>query len=273
LAVLEELRAARPDDAEVTLELARLELQRNELAAAIRYYQDALDGLWAPVDAERSRTVRREFITLLQQHGERARALSQALVYAAELPPGPEWQLRAAHLLFEVGDPRRALDRYVSVLTAEPGNIDALAGAGEAAFAIGNYADSRRYLSQVPDPDDRTVSLRRVADLVLTADPLAPRIARGERERRLQQILQHARGRLMACGGNAALEAEIDGLHPPDTPGRRSAPADADTGSRFEDGVALASRVEQATAACGPADDVGRAVAIIARQRGLEESR
>src|SRR4051812_19453862 len=143
LAVLEDLRAARPDDAEVALELARLESQRNELPAAIRYYQDALDGLWAPVDAERSRTVRREFITLLLQHGEQARALSQALVYAAELPPGPEWQLRAAHLLLDVGDPRRALDRYVSVLNTEPGNVDALSGAGEAAFAVGDYADSR----------------------------------------------------------------------------------------------------------------------------------
>src|SRR3954464_4763389 len=52
LAVLEELRAARPDDAEVTLELARLEPDRNELPAAIRYYQDALDSLWSPADAE-----------------------------------------------------------------------------------------------------------------------------------------------------------------------------------------------------------------------------
>lgn len=274
MAVLNELRAARPDDAEVNLQLARLEAARNALPEAIRYYQDALDGLWGPSDAEGSRTVRREFITLLQQHGERARALSQALVYAAELPPGPEWQVRAGRLLLDLGDSRRALDRFLSVLSAEPHNRDALAGAGEAAFALGDYGAARRYLLQVPEPDERLASERQIADLVLTADPLAPRISAAERERRLQKILQHARDRLMTCSDTSSLQAELDAFQPSTPARQRSAPAGgADIGNRFDEGVALAARVEQATAACGPAGEFGRAVTIIARRRGLEESR
>jgi Flp pilus assembly protein TadD len=94
--VLETLRSGRTEDAEVDLQLARLAADRNSLPEAIRYYQDALDALWSPPSADRSRLVRREFIALLQRHGEHARALSQALVYAAELPPTPESQLEAA---------------------------------------------------------------------------------------------------------------------------------------------------------------------------------
>lgn len=273
-AVLEELRTARPEDAEVNLQLARLESERNALPAAIRYYQDALNGLWATEDGDRRRTVRRELIALLQQQGDRARALSQALVYAAEVPQGPEWQVRAAQLLLDVGDPGRALDRYRAVLTGDPRNSDALAGAGEAAFALGEYASARRYLSQLRSVDERLVSLRRVADLVLTADPLAPRISGAERERRLQQILQHARERVLGCGASAPFQTELDALQPPGGKGRRRAPAaDAEAGNRFEDGVTLASRVEQATATCGPSPEIGRAVTIIARRRGLDESR
>lgn len=269
-AVLEELRASRPDDAEVNLQLARLEADRNQLPSAVRYYQDTLDALWEPAAAERSRTVRREFITLLQQHGERARALSQALVYAAELPPTPEWQLRAAQLLLEVGDPRRALDRYAAVLRTQPRQEEALAGAGEAAFAIGDYPAARRYLSQLSSPDSRLASLRRVADLVLNADPLALRLSRVERERRLALILQHARERLASCGGNAALSQALERVMPPARGGRPSA---GDTGGRFEDGLTLAVRVEQATAGCRPPDELGRALALIARNRGLEDGR
>jgi tetratricopeptide (TPR) repeat protein len=272
-AVLEALRASRPDDAEVNLQLARLEADRGALPAAIRYYQDALDALWAPSAAERSRTVRREFITLLQQHGERARALSQALVYAAELPPAPESQLTAARLLFDVGDPRRALDRYRAVLAAAPRNAEALAGAGEAAFALGDYAAARRYLAQSYPADDRLDSLRRVSEFVLNLDPLASRISRVERERRLQQILQHADDRLAACGGDAApLRSEVAALRA----GRGRAAgsrADVDSGNRFEDGIALARQVAQATASCGAPDELDRAVAIIARDRGLEAGR
>jgi tetratricopeptide (TPR) repeat protein len=263
----------------VNLQLARLEAAR-DLPAAIRYYQDALDALWAPASADRSRSVRRELITLLQQHGERARALSQALVYAAELPPTPEWQMQAAHLLLELGDPRRALDRYLAVLETDPRSREARAGAGEAAFALGDYAVARRYLTQAQPLEPRLASLRRVADLVLTVDPLAPRLRRSERERRLQQIVRHARDRIDSCGGTTAVqdrdpavEEELRSFEPARARGDRRTAARADVedpDARVERGIELALRVERTTAACGPQDDMGRAVTIVARDHGLD---
>lgn len=272
-AVLEALRKTHPDDADVNLGLARLESERHALPAAVRAYQTALDALWAPGDAELSRNVRLEFIALLQQHGDRARALSQALVYAAELPPDAASQLRAAHLLFEVGAPRRALQRFTLVLTTQPQNAGALAGAGEAAFALGDYEAARRYLSQLPARNDHLTSLQRVSALVLSVDPLAPRVPGRERERRLQELLRHARTRLLTCGGNASLLKDLDALQRPGHAARVRAAADGGAANRLEDGVTLASHVVQVSASCRPVDDFGRAVTIIARRHSLEESR
>ena len=220
--------------------------------------------------------MRREFIRLLLQQGQRARALSQALVYAAELSDAPERQLEAARLLLDVGDPRRALDRYTAVLASQPRNLDALSGAGEAAFALGEYARARRFLTLAQPDDQRLVAIRRVADLVLSANPLAPRLGRAERERRLQAILQHASDRLAACAAVttefATLTSELAGMRSPPRATSHGV-ADREPDGRYEDGIELAVRAERMTSACGPADEWGRAVVIIARIRGLEETR
>jgi tetratricopeptide (TPR) repeat protein len=275
--VMEQLRAVHPDDPEVNTQLARLAAARGDLPQSIRYYQDALDALWSPADASRGREVRTEFITLLIRHQERARALSQALVFAADLPPEPSWQMQAGRLFLEVGDSRRALDRFVSVLQQNPGDKAALAGAGEAAFGLGDYARARRYFTQAEPTEPRAQALKAVADLVLSADPLAIRLNRSERERRLQQLLTHAGERLDRCtangsaaGSDPALRAQLDALSVAPT-GR--ARALADERERIEDGLDLARRIELTTATCGDTDALGRAIPIIATQHGLEEQR
>ncbi|MFN8066279.1 MAG: tetratricopeptide repeat protein [Vicinamibacterales bacterium] len=271
-AVLEDLRARQPDAADVNLELARLSTRDNRLPAAIRYYQDALDALWSPASIDERSAIRREFITVLTTRGERARALSQGLVYAAELPPTTASQMEAASLLLQLGDPARALSRYTGVLAAEPTNATALAGAGQAAFALGDYSVARRYLSQLTSPDDRLASMKRVAELVAALDPLAPRLGAGERERRLQQVLAHAGVRLSTCTADPALATAVTQLQEPPTPSARRPSHDAVTqADRFEEGLALAARVERETTSCRPPDEGGQAITIIARQRGLEE--
>ena len=236
--VLEALRQTRPEDAEVLTELARLEAERGGLPLAIRYYQDALDTMWIPEAAEQRRLVRPEFISLLLGHDERARALSQVLVLVADLPPEPDWQLRAGRLFLDAGD-------------------------------------ARRYLGATTSTDPQIVELKQVADLVFAADPLAVRLSRTERERRLQSILDHAGGRLERCGGaagdadpaRAGLRTDLLALQPTPRPRGRAQPDERD---RIEDAVELALRVELATATCGPTDALGRVIPIIARLRGLE---
>jgi tetratricopeptide (TPR) repeat protein len=55
------LREANPEDPEINLRLARLHARRNDLAGAVRYYQNALYGVWTAVGSAR-RQVRIELI-------------------------------------------------------------------------------------------------------------------------------------------------------------------------------------------------------------------
>ena len=239
-AVLEVLKEADPGDAQVNIELARLEAGRGELPQAIRYYQDALDTLWAPDVAEQGRVLRTELIELLLRHGQRARALSQALVLAADIPAEPGWQLTAGRLLLAAGDARRALDRFTAVLAVNPSNAEARAGAGESAFDLGDYARARRYLAGVAAADARLASLREIAGLVLTADPLAPRLSVSERNRRLESMATHAADELDRCAAaatspdpvRAGLRQELAARMAPPRGGARAARSDS---NRAED--------------------------------------
>ncbi|MFN7918057.1 MAG: hypothetical protein U0Q55_22100 [Vicinamibacterales bacterium] len=269
--VLEGLRARVPDDAEVDLELARLEAHR-DFSLSTRYYQDTLDGFWAPADAARAREVREEFIALLLSHNQRARALSQVLVLAADLPPEPGWQLRVAGLFLACNDPRRAFARFSLVLRDDPGNRAARIGAGESAFQLDDFATAARLLSDVPDADDRIRELRVVAGRVLDADPLAPRLGRRERIRRQVEMLDRAQARLAMCQppspGAAGLASDLQALLKAVPQSGHGATADRD---QAEDAVSLAARAERASSGCGEPSPLDQAIAIIARLRGLSE--
>jgi tetratricopeptide (TPR) repeat protein len=274
--VLMALRAARPDDADVQLQLARLEASRAAIGPAARYYQDALDALWAPELAPRSRAIRLEFIDLLLQHGERARALSQALMFAADLPGDARSMDQAGRLFLAVGDARRALDRFAAVLPSEPANPQALAGAGEAAFELGQYADARRYLASAKSSDPRVRRLAAVADAVVSADPLAARLSRSERSERIRRLLAHAAERFSLCSSGLPASSErlresvAAALSASLTPPRRA--SEEDQRGHIEDQLELAAQAETAASACAAPDPLAEAVPIIARRHGLEQA-
>jgi tetratricopeptide (TPR) repeat protein len=274
--ILEQLRESSPDDPDVATELARLEQRRGDVRLAIRYYQDALDALWAPGQREDARSVRSEFVELLLAANERARALSETLVLASDLPPDAYWQTRVGRYFLAGGDPNRALERFTTALGYDPRNADALAGAGEAAFAFGNYAEARRYLAAVPNPQGRISELRTLSGMVIGDDPLAVRLTRGERQRRIAALLDGARARLDACppegGDGAAREAVAGALEGATAPQRGTGERQVDQ-ERAEQAVELAVGARSVTAACTQPDVQGRAVLLIAQMHGLGDAR
>jgi tetratricopeptide (TPR) repeat protein len=270
--ILEQLRESRPDDPDVATELARLEHRRGDVRLAIRYYQDALDALWAPGQREDARAVRSEFVELLLAANERARALSETLVLASDLPPDPYWQIRAGQFFLAGGDPNRALERFTAALAYNPRDAEALAGAGEAAFDFGNYAEARRYLAAVPNPPARVSELKAVSEMVIADDPLAVRLTRGERQRRIAALLDGARARLDACppagDDGSARQAVADALEQAIAPARGTAERQVDQ-ERAEQVVELAAGARSVTAGCTQPDVQGRAVLLIAQMHGL----
>jgi tetratricopeptide (TPR) repeat protein len=273
--VLVGIRQLSPEDSDVNLQLARLEGRQGDTAAAIGYYQSALYGAWRVSEESRRRDARVEFVRYLLAHDERRRALSELLILSANLPDQVTSQLEAAALFRQAGDSRRALDHFRHALALDPGNRRALAGAGEAAFDLGDYAAARRDLRAAdPDPASpqygRLTDLLQVADLVLERDPLRPRLSLRDRWDRLTAGIARTRERLDMCIANStslsedrrrgleSLRAEIvafDRAHAHPLRDRAIEPIEA--------GLNLVYRAEQQTAGCSPPSALDRALLVV----------
>jgi tetratricopeptide (TPR) repeat protein len=275
--VLLALRDTQPEDPQTNLRLARLEARGGDSDPARRYYQNALSSLWRPEQAEERRRVRAELIEFLLAHEERARALSELLLLAANLPEDAAVQAHVGRMFLAAGNARLALDHFVRAVSLDSTNAEALAGAGEAAFELGDYGRALGYLKGIPEGNARATELREVTELVLTDDPLGPRLSVTERRRRLLLALQQAFRRLDSCLSAPLLDTkesletlrkEIRDFEAA-LKGRRR----QETGDLVEDGVVLVYRAERAaeqrcTAAPAPFD---RALVLIGRRHGLEE--
>lgn len=276
--VLVALREAQPEDPEANLRLARL-ARASDPDAARRYYQAASAGLWQPEHADTRRQVQAELIQFLLDQDEQARALSELLVLAANLPEDAAVHAQVGRMFLAAGDPGVAHDRFLDAIRLDADNEDALAGAGEAAFALGEYADALRYLNAVPPENESALALRELTELVLTADPLAPRLGASERRRRLTAAFQQAVQRLEACLADAATSASASASLAPihdealvftsvlELPARR-APQDF-----VDDGLDLTYRIERAVDGnCDtPSAPLDRALVLIGRRHGFEQ--
>jgi tetratricopeptide (TPR) repeat protein len=272
--VLLAVQARSPEDADTTLQLARLEAGSGDLAAAVRHYSSALSTLWPAEQAEARRRVRTELIELLLRHDQRSRALSELLVLAANLPDHPAPQMEAGRMFLRAGDPRRAAEHFTEALRIAPRDPGALAGAGEAAFELGDYSRARRLLAAVSAQDGRMAQLRTIADLVLTSDPLAPRIALAERRRRLVAAFDRTARRLDECEASLRADGvEIESIRDEAERFRASIDQRRSLSSRdaIEDGFDVVIRIAKSLmeARCAPPTPLDRALRLIAERHGL----
>lgn len=271
--VLLALRAARPEHPEVNLGLAELAAARGDSENAVRHFQRALYSEWTPDQLEARERIRHRLIEYQLANGMTSQAVAQLLLLAADLPIDASRQLEAARLFLAAGEPERALDHYNRALQDEPDNARALAGAGDAAFELGEFAAARNYYNRAPREFEGVADKRELVRLVLANDPLQPRLSNAERRRRLAAGRTHALVLLAACRTHlagtsteeeqmAALEREIEALG--DALGARGT-LESDV---IEDGVALvAGVVTFASDGCGPLGPEARAWLIIGRVR------
>lgn len=273
--VLLGLRQAHPENPQVNLGLAELAATRASVEEAVSYYQRALYGDWPAGRLEDRERVRVSLIQYLIAHGMRERASGQLLLLAADLPAETGRQLETAGLLLAAGEPARALGLFTRVLAREPANAAALEGAGDAAFALGDYAAARGYYADAPD-GPRIAERLRMATLVLASDPLAPRLSAAERRRRLTAGHARATALLAACEPRVAsdddaaeqrhaLAEALAALGEPLQTQRARRPLDAGT---IADGVTvIAGAVSFASTRCAPLEPEARAWLLIRRDQ------
>lgn len=149
-AYLLDLWERAPGNSRVNLELARLAASMDEEADAKRYYNGAIYGVWdESADAVlRSRMdARLEYFRYLISQGETTEAQGVLLATGAETPPDPAMHAEVGRLMLESGQPQQALGQFALALKLDAHNYQALAGTGEAYFALGNDRDAVRYLA------------------------------------------------------------------------------------------------------------------------------
>jgi tetratricopeptide (TPR) repeat protein len=212
----------QPGDGTVNLELARLAVRQGRTADAIRYFHNAIFGVWPGNPDEKRRAVRFELCDFLLAHGLKAEAEAILIELAANLPKDANLHVRVANLFRVASDYSRALAEYRQALQIDSRNESALAGAGEVAFQTADYRTARRYLDRavrVNPRNEDAAQLLETANLVLSLDPQARGISSRERAARVVRAFKLAGARLEACAAqrNQALpaaqpDAEIQGL-------------------------------------------------------------
>ncbi|MGA8622154.1 MAG: tetratricopeptide repeat protein [Candidatus Sulfotelmatobacter sp.] len=272
-----------PQDAAINLALARVAAHRGSIEEAVRYYHNAMYGVWnSDPDSNRNKA-RIELIEFLLKKNALAQADSELIALAASLPPNdPAAHLQAAQLFEQAQDYRGALAQYEYVLRLDPTNAAAMAGAGEAAYRSGDYAAAERYLRNAvnANPEDaRSRELLASTDLVLRSNPFHSHISDAERNRRISAAFAQAEKRLTECAqqtGGSLNTADSSAASPlstlqfrwttvkPDLDQLRS-PAETDLPDAIMDVV---FQIEQQTAAtCGQPQGLDLALLLISEKR------
>jgi tetratricopeptide (TPR) repeat protein len=270
-AALMTLREAAPEDPDINLQLARLAVHRQDSTEALRFYHNALYAPWPAELGDERRGVRLELVRFLLAHHQMGRALSELLA-VSDLPDRVGPHLEVGDLFAEVGEYGHALDQYERTLRLDPADGRALAGAGQSAFHLGQYALAQTYLSRAPNLDD-VQTTRETVELVMTNDPLANRLGSAERRRRLTADLDYARRRLAECvaqrangaatSDETALRGEAEDFSGTLKP---SGILDADL---LEMGMDLVSRIAgHVVQSCASPAPLDRAMVLIGRQHG-----
>jgi tetratricopeptide (TPR) repeat protein len=191
-----------PGNGLVNLELARIAAQRGEIDQAVRYYHDAVYAAW-PRDQERKRReARLELISLLLRIKDLGDAQAELIALSANVGDDPAQQETIADLFVRAGDYEHALASYRLVLRANDHDAAALAGAGYAAFQLGQYQLAQHYLQQAiaATPNDtQSAHLLQTTEMVLRMDPFRRQISTADRDKAVVEAFTAAGERLKSC--------------------------------------------------------------------------
>ncbi len=206
-----------PGSGKINLALALLAVRTGDDADARRYFNEAINGVWAG-DAAQVSSSRREAHTQLFRYlagrNETAAAQSELTAMAAMLPPdaGAPLHRQVGDLMINAGMTQPALEQFTEALRLNPRDRAAAAEAGLAAFALGDDRAAVRYLEETsrdkresedqslePGNDSRIPQTLAIARAVLELDPYQARLGAQERARRAAKAYKTALARLEEC--------------------------------------------------------------------------
>jgi tetratricopeptide (TPR) repeat protein len=254
---------------------------RGDVSDSIRYYHNAIFGVWQNDPEQRRRQVRFELCEFLLSRGLKVEAQAALIELATDIPKDAALHARIGRLFLRAEDYARALGEFQQALRIDSRQEEALRGAGVAAFEMASYSEARRYLDRAvrrTPSDARSAELLEVANLIISNDPLERRLTTRERARRTMRAYEQAAARLRDC-----LQQRGEALGPAATPHTelqfayaRAAEIRPKVRQRALEGSAdlmgnvtdLAFEIEKLAAReCGPAKGLDLALLLVARKR------
>ncbi len=192
----------QPQDATVNLQLARLAARRGLMPDALRYYHNAIYGIWDSNPVDNRIAARLELVNFLLQQNAPTQAQAELIAMEPGLTPDAELYTKVAGLFMRVPDYRNAFSEYAQALKIKHNNPAAAAGAGEAAFNLGRYRTAVLYLdaamAKVPN-DAQSRAMLDTSRLVLDIDPFLRHLSGLDRRDRILKAYRTAVDRLSAC--------------------------------------------------------------------------
>lgn len=212
---------AQPGNGLIHLQLARLAAKQGNAPLAETHYQNALDGTWEGDGYVRRREVRLELARYLISQKKYIEAQTELRTASGNAPDDPATQLEIAELMEQAQDPSDALRIYRAQMRHRDAPLEAFAGEGRTAFALGYFALARESLAralQHPGSSAQSETAWQAVRQMLTNSERIlqlypdPNLRVRERAARIASDAKIARARLGTCFGNANAQGEMANL-------------------------------------------------------------
>lgn len=210
---IRELLVRNSNDAEANLAMARLSGRLGRPDDANAFYHRAIFGEWRS-DAQRHRRESRlELADYLASQNRRQELLSELLMLGADAQSDPVLARHIARLLLAAGSSSRAANAYRDIIRANPDDVEAYRGLGEAELQAGDFRRAQTaYLDALRrKADDRELAKRlQFATTLTQTDPTLRRLPSAEKYRRSAALLDSVRDHIAACAGTEPLPADLN---------------------------------------------------------------
>src|SRR5579864_597989 len=204
-AYLVTLLSDSPGSGEINLELARITAHGGPkmMPDALRYYHAAIYGVWDTDPIAMRWQVRKEFCEYLLDNHAMNQAEAEIIALADNTSTDDfSGQKAAGNLLLRAQMWSRALQEFQTLLSHEPRDEDALAGAAKAAFQLSQYSQAEEYFERLPREKLAMPDLAKMHEIsrdVVALNPFVPRLSTEEKVKRTAEALALAQARARGC--------------------------------------------------------------------------
>ncbi|HEY0704122.1 MAG TPA: tetratricopeptide repeat protein [Candidatus Acidoferrales bacterium] len=203
------LLSEAPGSGEVNLQLARIAAHNGAMSDALRYYQGAIYGEWPDDSVAMRWHIRHALCEYLIAKKAIGQATPAVIDLAENTPDGDVGKQKiVGQLLLVTGQWNRAQILYRALLTADRFDEEALAGAGRAAFELGEYKDALEDFNRLSPERRNQPDIARydeMAHRVFVVNPFLGGLSQQVKAQRAANALALAETRAQSCAKQAGV--------------------------------------------------------------------